>query len=83
MSATQQGNVSPGVPHFCYTYIPANDYQKVVAGESRLMVNVRIEYKGPGNVGRYCYFERMIYDFHVASFRHVGGSDKCPNGDIF
>lgn len=82
-TATQQGNVSPGVPHFSYAFIPANDYKNVIAGKSRLMVKVNIEYQGPSRAGHYCYFERMIYDFHVASFRHVGGSDKCPNTDIF
>lgn len=83
MTANEQGNVSPGVPHFCYAFIPGKDYKKVIAGKSRLMVKVNIEYKGPNKIGHYCYLERMVYDFRVASFRHVGGSDKCPNSDIF
>lgn len=83
MAAIEQGNVSPGVPHFGYAYLPPDDYKEVVSGKSRLMVHVDIEYKGPQKIGRYCYSERIIYDYHVGSFRHVGGSDKCSNSDIF
>ncbi len=82
LSASEQGNVSPGVPHFFYAYLPADDYAKVLSGASNLMVHVHIEYTGPDKAARYCYFEKIIYDHRSTSFRHVGGSDKCGS-DVF
>ncbi len=83
MAMAEQGNVSPGVPHFFNAYVKSDDYQKIVSGKARLMVDVRIEYKDPDMVARYCYFEKIIYDYRSASFRHAGGTDKCDNSDVF
>lgn len=82
LSLSEQGNVSPGVPHFFYAYVPADDYTKILSGQSHLMVSISLEYKGPDLAASYCYLEKIVYDYRSASFRHAGGSDKCGN-DVF
>jgi hypothetical protein len=83
MSSVDQGVVSPGVPHFFYTFVSSEQYKQIVAGAARLMVRVKVEYKGPGRVNSYCYFEKIVYDFRTASFRHAGGADRCRNTDVY
>lgn len=83
MSSVDQGIVSPGVPHFFYTFMTPDQYKQVISGAARLMVNVKVEYKGPELSHSYCYFEKVVYDFRAASFRHAGGTDKCRNSDVY
>lgn len=83
MDTVDHGVVSPGVPHFFYAFLDSDNYKSVVAGSSHLMVRVNIEYKGPELARRYCYAEKVVFDHRVASFRHVGGTDKCANTDIY
>ena len=82
MSSTSAGVLSPGVPHFFYTYLPVNTYKSVVAGKARLMLNMRAEYKGPGGES-FCYAERVVFDYRSAGFRPTAGTDHCRDSDIF
>ena len=83
ISSVDQGIVSPGVPHFFYTFITPEQYKQVISGATRLMVHINVEYKGPELSHSYCYLEKIAYDFRTASFRHVGGTDKCGNTDVY
>jgi hypothetical protein len=80
MSAIDAGIVSPTVPHFFYSYLPADKYQSIVTGQSTLQVHVRMVYKGPEQQHQYCYFERVVYDYRSAAFRLAGGDDRCDGG---
>ena len=82
MSSVLAGVLSPGVPHFFYTYLPANTYKSIVTGKSSLMLHVKAEYKGAGREP-YCYAERVVFDYRAAGFRPAGGSDRCRQSDIF
>jgi hypothetical protein len=77
MSAIEAGIVSPTVPHYFYSYLPAEQYHAVAAGRSSLQVHVKMVYKGPEQGRQYCYSERIAYDYRSASFRLTGGSDRC------
>ncbi|HEY2523927.1 MAG TPA: hypothetical protein VGI29_02635 [Candidatus Binataceae bacterium] len=82
MSSTSPGMLSPGVPHFFYTYFPLDTYKSVVAGKETLMLDVHAEYKGVGR-DTFCYNERVVFDYRSVSFRPAGGSDRCRNSDVF
>jgi len=82
MSSTSPGMLSPGVPHFFYTYFPVDTYKAVVAGKEALMLEVHAEYKGPGG-NTFCYSERVVFDYRSVSFRPAGGTDSCRGSDIF
>ncbi len=82
MSSISAGVLSPGVPHFFYTYFPVDTYKFIVAGKESLMLHVRAEYKGPGSEA-FCYSERVIFDYRSASFRPAGGTDRCSQSDIY
>jgi len=83
LSSVEQGIVSPGVPHFFYSFIGRDDYARVMAGTDRAMVEIKMDYKGPQSLHRYCYSQRFVYDVHSASFRHVGGTDRCDDTTVF
>lgn len=83
MSVSNQGVVSPGVPHFFYLFLIPEEYKKAVSGAARLMVKINIEYKSPALERRYCYLQKLFYDFHTGTFRHAGGTTHCGNTDIF
>jgi len=82
MSSISAGVLSPGVPHFFYTYFPVDTYKSIVTGKVGLMLDVRAEYKGPGTEA-YCYTERVIFDYRSAGFRPAGGTDRCRRSDIY
>jgi hypothetical protein len=82
MSSMSPGVLSPGVPHFFYTYFPLGTYKAVVAGKATLMIDVYAEYKGPSG-STFCYSERVVFDYRSASFRPAGGTDRCRNSDVF
>lgn len=82
MSSVTAGVLSPGVPHYFYSYLPTDTYNMIVAGKSSLMLLVRAEYKGPGGAP-FCYAEKMVFDYRSEGFRPVGGSDRCTGTDIF
>jgi len=82
MSSIAEGVLSPGVPHFFYTYLPVDTYKSIVAGKVSLMLNVKAEYKGPGGEA-FCYAERVVFDYRSAGFRPVGGTDRCHQSDIY
>ena len=82
MSSVSAGMLSPGVPHFFYSYLPTATYKAVVAGKASLMLDVHAEYKGPSG-STFCYIERVIFDYRSASFRPAGGTDHCQGSDIF
>jgi hypothetical protein len=82
MTTQELGILSPGVPHHFYAFITPELYRAASAGKSNLQVHVRMLYKGPAHQQSYCYFERVVYDFHAASFRMSGGSDRCGT-DVF
>jgi hypothetical protein len=82
MSSVSAGVLSPGVPHYFYTYLPGATYKAVLAGQSSLMLHVRAEYKGPDGEP-FCYSERVVFDYRSEGFRPVGGSDRCSRVDIF
>ena len=82
MSSVSAGVLSPGVPHFFYTYFPPDTYKSVVTGKASLMLQVHVEYKGPG-AEPFCYSERMVFDYRAAGFRPAGGTDRCSGSDIY
>jgi hypothetical protein len=82
MSSILAGVLSPGVPHFFYTYFPVNTYKSIVTGKASLMLHVRAEYKGAGGEP-YCYTERVVFDYRSAGFRPAGGTDRCNESDIY
>ena len=83
MPDNNQGVVSPGVPHFFYVFLMPEEYKKAVSGAARLMVRINVEYKGPELQRRYCYIEKLFYDFHTGTFRHAGGTSHCGDTDVF
>ncbi|MGH7779936.1 MAG: hypothetical protein ACREQR_08925 [Candidatus Binataceae bacterium] len=83
MTTMDTGVISPGVAHFFYNYLAPDVYQAVVSGKSKMQVHVRILYKGPAHEEQLCYFERIFYDLHSATFRAGGGSDRCGGTAIF
>ncbi|HYA35400.1 MAG TPA: hypothetical protein VEF03_07265 [Candidatus Binataceae bacterium] len=83
LSSVEQGIVSPGVPHFFYSFIGRDDYARVMTGTDRAMVEIKMDYKGPESRHRYCYSQRFVYEVHSATFRHIGGTDKCDDTAIF
>jgi hypothetical protein len=82
MSSISAGVLSPGVPHFFYTYFPVDTYKSVVTGKVSLMLDVRAEYKGSGGEP-FCYTERVVFDYRSAGFRPAGGTDRCQRSDIY
>lgn len=82
MSSTSVGVLSPGVPHFFYSYFPVDVYKSIIAGKTSLMLHVRAEYKGSGGEA-FCYAERVVFDYRSAGFRPVGGTDRCRRSDIY
>jgi len=83
MSVSNQGVVSPGVPHFFYVFLIPEEYKKAISGAERLMVRINVDYKSPSLERRYCYLEKLFYDFRTSTFRHAGGSTHCGNTDVF
>jgi hypothetical protein len=83
MPESNQGVISPGVPHFFYAFLVPEEYQKAVGGGARLMVRVNVEYKGPELRRLYCYSEKLFYDFHTGTFRHAAGNSRCGNTDVY
>ena len=82
MSSASAGVLSPSVPHFFYTYFPPDIYKSIVTGKMSLMLQVHVEYKGPG-AEPFCYSERMVFDYRAAGFRPAGGTDRCSGSDIY
>ena len=83
MTTMDTGILSPGVPHYFYSYLTPDVYQAVVSGNSKMQVHIRIVYKGPAQAEQFCYFERVFYDQHSATFRAGGGSDHCGGQEVF
>jgi hypothetical protein len=82
MSSISAGMLSPGVPHFFYSYLPLDVYKSVIAGKTSLMPETRAEYKGSGGE-TFCYTERMVFDYRAAGFRPAGGTDRCSGSDVY
>lgn len=83
MTSMDTGVLSPGVEHYFYNYLPPDVYQAVLSGQSKMQVHVRIYYKGPAQAEQLCYYERIFYDQHSATFRAGGGSDHCIGTAVF
>lgn len=83
MTTMDPGVLLPGVEHYFYNYLPPNLYESVVSGKSKMQVHVRIVYKGPAQTEEFCYFGRLFYDQHSATFRAGGGSDRCSGTVVF
>jgi len=82
MSSISAGVLSHGVPHFFYSYFPPDTYKSIVTGKASLMLQVHVEYRGPG-AEPFCYSERMAFDYRAAGFRPAGGTDRCSGSDIY
>ncbi len=83
MSTIDTGILSPGVEHYFYNYVPLDTYKRVAAGIARMQVHVNMRYTGPAQKTQFCYFERIVYSAHSATFRLGGGSDKCGGREVF
>ncbi|HVA81477.1 MAG TPA: hypothetical protein VNF29_11180 [Candidatus Binataceae bacterium] len=83
MTTLDAGILSPSVPHYFYNYFTPEVYQAVVSGKSKLQVHIHILYKGPAQARQFCYFERVFYDLHSATFRAGGGSDHCAGKEVY
>lgn len=80
---SNQGVVSPQVPHFFYVFMSSDDYTRVVGGAAHLMVRIHVEYKGPALERLYCYMKKVFFDHHTGTFRPAGGTSHCADTDIF
>jgi hypothetical protein len=83
MTTMDTGVLLPGLEHYFYNDLTPDLYQAVVSGKSKMQVHVRILYKGPAQANQFCYFERIFYDQHSATFRAGGGSDRCEGNPVF
>jgi hypothetical protein len=77
-AAVKVGMVSPTVPHFYFSYVPAGIYQKILQGKARLVVQTSVTYRGPDG-RQFCYYESNTYDHRANVFSPSGGSDKCSD----
>jgi hypothetical protein len=75
-AAVKVGMVSPTVPHFYFSYVPAGIYQRILQGKARLVVQTSITYRGPDG-RQFCYHESNTYERRANVFSPSGGSDKC------
>ncbi len=83
MTTMAPGVLSPGVEHYFYDYLSPDLYESVMSGKSKMQVHVRIVYKGPAQNEEFCYFGRLFFDQHSATFRAGGGSDRCSGTVVF
>lgn len=77
MTDSNQGVISPGVPHYLYVFLQPDEYQKAVTGAANLMVLVSIVYKGPALGRTFCLTKKVFYDSNIAAFRPDGGTAQC------
>lgn len=82
MSSISAGVLSPGVPHFFYSYLSPDVYKSVIVGKSSLMLDTRAEYEGFSGE-TFCYTERVVFDYRAAGFRPAGGTDRCSRSDVY
>jgi hypothetical protein len=83
MPDSNQGVVSPQIPHFFYVFLLPDEYKRAISGDGHLKLFISMEYKGPTETRTFCYNKKVFYDTHSASFRPAGGSSTCGNTDVF
>jgi hypothetical protein len=83
MDMYETGGIPPDEDHFFYRYFTVDSYKDAASGKSRLLVEVRIDYKGLAPHTQYCNFKRFVFDYRTATFRHAGGSNKCTGSQVF
>jgi hypothetical protein len=83
VTAIKAGIVSPTVPHYFYAPIAAEAYRSAVNGSARLMVRIKMQYKGPQAGVDYCYSEELLYYHNAADFRLSGGTARCAGGEAY
>jgi hypothetical protein len=81
LSTNNMGIISPDVPHLLYRFIPLEIFKAVLAGKSRMVVHVMVNYRGPAGQA-FCYNELMTYEPHSDRFIASGGNDRC-DGEIY
>jgi hypothetical protein len=77
MADSNQGVVTPGVPHFVYVFLQKEEYERSVSGASQLIVQVSMVYKGPALGRTFCLTKKVFYDYHIGVFRPDGGTSEC------
>ena len=75
------GIVSPTVPHRIMRYVPEAAFAQVKAGQSRLIVRILMNYRGP-DARQFCYSKMLTYDPRSGDFVPNGGNDQC-DGQVF
>ena len=83
MDISETGGIPPDIDHFVYRHLPADSYEDIIDGKSKLQIGVHITYKPITSNTEFCNFTRFVYDYRTAVFRPAGGSDKCKGGEIF
>jgi hypothetical protein len=70
------GILSPGPPHRLFMHVSQAVYGTVVAGRSKIRVEIGARYQGPHR-GYLCFFERYAYEIDEGLFDVDGGSPRC------
>lgn len=72
----QLGVLSPSVPHFSYSLLPAADIGAILDGKLSLITVVKFSYSDPSGDG-FCYGMHFHYDRYLKAFQVAGGSARC------
>jgi hypothetical protein len=71
------GILSPREPHHLRLHVPPSAMDGVIAGNSRLSIDIAANYDGPGQRRHLCYLERFVYVAEESVFEVDGGTANC------
>jgi hypothetical protein len=71
------GILMPDSPHRLFMHLSEESYDAVVAGRSKLRVDIGAVYQGLSRASDLCYFERFVYEPGEKLFEVDGGSPRC------
>jgi hypothetical protein len=71
------GILSPREPHHLRLHVPPRAMDGVIAGNSRLSIDIAANYDGPDHRRQLCYLERFVYVAEEGVFEVDGGTTNC------
>jgi len=71
------GILSPREPHRIRLHIPPKAIDGIIAGKSKLSVEIAANYDGPNHRRQLCYLERFVYVADESAFEVDGGTADC------
>lgn len=77
------GILSPREPHHLRLHIPPKAMDGIIAGNSKLSVEIAANYDGPNHRRQLCYLERFVYVADEKSFEVDGGTADCAGQERF